>query len=342
LDITQQLEQGIRFLDIRMDDAGDCHHGGYKTGQSIREVFGYVTDFLKQNLSEFVIMRLQFENGDLSYFQNLISTYEKSILNYDKIPTVRQVRGKIWIIYDKFTKTPENAMTWNNSLLTIEDNYYSVDIDVKEAKQTSIENFFNYYQIKKYETFKDNLFLWHFSASGVLTLQLSNDPQEVAYVVNESALKYMYYPLGVLIFDFPSQSLIQSVLNSNPTYPIKDGIYRIGFGNIPHTCLKIEGTELASSCGPLASKFSLHFTKAKKMDNQYLVISTGNYYLKGIEKSENNVNFQVVKKAPSNIQEATSYHWQIKSAKDNLGVYLVSRNHPENAEENVWFFLPVN
>ncbi|MBQ4300170.1 MAG: phosphatidylinositol-specific phospholipase C [Lachnospiraceae bacterium] len=116
-DISTQLEDGCRYLDIRaaisekdnepalvmVHNFAKCKKGPWPWSKKLylNEVVDDVYAFLEQNPTETVIFNVKAENGDddISTLQQLL--YEKIDENGDKwytaneIPTLNQVRGKI-------------------------------------------------------------------------------------------------------------------------------------------------------------------------------------------------------------------------------------------------------
>lgn len=115
--LRPQLDSGIRALDIRLKliEGGELwlYHGIVKLSENFETVLDEVTDFLSDNPSEFVIMRVKTE--DLDYDAKAFrSAVSKRFDEYDEylyleymgcnnkvcsnIPTVDRVRGLIVII----------------------------------------------------------------------------------------------------------------------------------------------------------------------------------------------------------------------------------------------------
>ena len=128
LSLRAQLDAGIRALDIRArhyEDFFTIHHGTVYQEVTFGEVLDIIQDFLNDNPSETVIMRL----GDVGVPEpeDPIGTYEDVFLNYDgwnpglfwhpptwgtntlpNIPTLGDVRGQIVIMQDFFVGATPN------------------------------------------------------------------------------------------------------------------------------------------------------------------------------------------------------------------------------------------
>lgn len=108
LNITQQLEAGCRFLDIRCrlyENHLVLHHGAYYLNLNFNDVINFCSSFLAQNPTETILMSLK-EEYDAD--DNTI-TYEQAVLSYisqnpdlwytqDLLPTLGAVRGKIVLL----------------------------------------------------------------------------------------------------------------------------------------------------------------------------------------------------------------------------------------------------
>lgn len=109
LSITDQLLNGIRFLDIRCTYEVDgkpfeITHGGYDQNVTFADVQKEVIDFLTANPTEFVLMNVQQEyskNTDqhfLARFQSLVAGFEDYWFFETRIPTVAEARRRIILI----------------------------------------------------------------------------------------------------------------------------------------------------------------------------------------------------------------------------------------------------
>ncbi len=133
--ITQQLNRGIRFLDIRCkfkaDDEKGCTQGIYfpihhaTTFQHIffEEVQAQCIAFLTENPSEFILMNVQMEyEGDGNDFREkfleLTAPYQ-TVYWYmkDTIPAINECRGRIVLIraYDP-NQTEKNKKGWPSGI----------------------------------------------------------------------------------------------------------------------------------------------------------------------------------------------------------------------------------
>ena len=136
LSITQQLNAGIRFLDIRVKQAGnkfDIYHGIQYQRANFDNVLDEVTNFLKKNLSETVLMRVsRVSDSDMKTydetFRNYIKKYQNFFYSANKNfdPLLCETRGKI-ILYptDKTSILDEMSLQYQNAF-TDQDDYHLV------------------------------------------------------------------------------------------------------------------------------------------------------------------------------------------------------------------------
>lgn len=116
--ISQQLNAGIRYLDIRVrhiDNAFAIHHGVKYQHLNFNDVMLAVTDFLKQHGTETVIMRLHEEYEPSDNTRSINETLDSYLKKYQDYfisdpydnynPQLKKLRGKIFIIWDNFYGT---------------------------------------------------------------------------------------------------------------------------------------------------------------------------------------------------------------------------------------------
>lgn len=118
--ISQQLNAGIRYLDIRVrhiDNAFAIHHGLKYQHLNFDDVMTSVTQFLDAYPSETVIMRLHEEykaDNNTRSIDETMDSYIKKYQNYfyrnphqnfERNPVMGALRGKIFVIWDNFSDT---------------------------------------------------------------------------------------------------------------------------------------------------------------------------------------------------------------------------------------------
>ena len=80
--LKDQLNMGVRFLDIRLRHVGDnfpIYHGRFFSGRSFWEVLDVVTEFLKMNKNETVLISTQKEYEDKEPKGSFCEVFENNI-----------------------------------------------------------------------------------------------------------------------------------------------------------------------------------------------------------------------------------------------------------------------
>ncbi|MCL1142353.1 phosphatidylinositol-specific phospholipase C [Shewanella gaetbuli] len=137
LTITQQLNAGIRFLDLRLRHINNgfaLHHGAYFQNRVFDQALNDIKTFLHENPSEFVFVRVKKEHTELNNSRSFEETFKAYAENYADIiwdiwspvfntnPNVEEVRGKIIFLQDfksKFSIFGANYHGFN-----IQDNFH--------------------------------------------------------------------------------------------------------------------------------------------------------------------------------------------------------------------------
>ncbi len=109
--LREQLMSGIRVIDIRVNYDNDhsltCYHGSANLGYNFEDVLSTVKQFLQENPTESVFMRLKQENSSVSdskmeqafkYYYNRY--YQIFYRGYSQNPTVGEIRGKLVLLSD--------------------------------------------------------------------------------------------------------------------------------------------------------------------------------------------------------------------------------------------------
>lgn len=131
LDIPEQLNIGVRYLDIRcrhFKNKFTIHHGPIYQHKNFSDILKICKQFLKENPSEFIIMSIKQEHKSAEnnrYFYETFMEYAKNEATgifYTKnvIPTVETVRGKIVLIRrfgvpEKMTLGIQAYNGWNDN-----------------------------------------------------------------------------------------------------------------------------------------------------------------------------------------------------------------------------------
>lgn len=117
MDLKQQLNSGIRYLDIRIayhQDYFELYHGAVKLRYRLEDVFEIVKDYLTKYPSETILMRIKQEHthaNDLEmkllfdkYYKKYQSLFwDKNQSIHKDNPTLKEIRGKIVLLPDVFS-----------------------------------------------------------------------------------------------------------------------------------------------------------------------------------------------------------------------------------------------
>lgn len=241
LSISEQLESGIRYLDIRLDNDFDISHGGIvcytsfwtfsKYKLTFEKVLDYITDFLKNHETETVIIQIKPDgitkdkNDFLQKLNDLLSDskYNNYLYNNNKNInrlTLGDIRGK-FVVFSRYNH-PTDAYryyNWADNCLNSEarldsdivclQDYYSAKKSTE--KMECIENFYNdIWQDKNL----DSKFIVNFnSCVGPYC------PEYVAGRVNPKFEEFFdknnHKRFGIILMDDPDKNLISKIYMSN-------------------------------------------------------------------------------------------------------------------------------
>ncbi len=143
LSIAEQLNAGVRFLDIRcrhIDNAFAIHHGAIYQNLNFDDVLNACYAFLDSHPSETIIMSVKEEydasNTTRSFEQTFDSYVQKNSSKWDlgaNIPTLGAVRGKIKLLrrFSSGTTKGINASPWADNT-TFDINNSGVQLKVQD------------------------------------------------------------------------------------------------------------------------------------------------------------------------------------------------------------------
>lgn len=134
MDLEQQLNSGIRYIDIRAkytDNGFPLHHGIVYLGYDFEDVLNTIKKFLNNHPQEAIIMRFKQENSSASdlqmkkVFDSYYRKYETLFWkpNGDNNPTLDSIRGKIVLLSDVLSL---NIYGLNYRDVDVQD-YYNLD-----------------------------------------------------------------------------------------------------------------------------------------------------------------------------------------------------------------------
>ncbi|KAL2885140.1 1-phosphatidylinositol phosphodiesterase [Ceratocystis lukuohia] len=250
--LQQQLIGGIRYIDVTcLIINGDLmvYHGHHKTGHSFWNVLTTLYNFLDVHSRETVILRVT--KGSLSdsledftrLFHEYLSpdhrlgayitphVYYKGPAGIDTVPTLADVRGKIFILQDFASQAPSlYGLPWNSHLVSsrlLASNRHPKSYVVESlAVKTHVMSLSNRNMRKLYVTEASNsdgaAKPSEFSTSTVdvkmnnqlgtcLSKASMNDRGE--YLLNGKIVN-----VGIVAMEYPGKSLVEQILKLNDLY----------------------------------------------------------------------------------------------------------------------------
>ena len=241
-DITQQLLNGYRFLDIRVELGNDglemCHSFGrcrtkanmFSKTLKFREVTQKVKEFLEQYPSETVIFCIKAENSDDDV--SMVSSQIKEIIEEDPnlwytgttIPTMEQARGKI-VVARRYEADYGMNFEWDDQGSDI---YYQnpmSESQINDTEYLEVQDRYNYdtnsklkaveYSLENCPASEDTFVLNYLSTTNGSSLPY---PRKYANELNGalnglSLTQGKYY--GTVIVDFADSETADKIIESN-------------------------------------------------------------------------------------------------------------------------------
>ena len=215
LSLEEQLNLGVRFLDIRLKEDHNslkAVHGFIDQKASFASINKTVTSFLKKHPSEFIIMSIKEEanpsSSDISFEQALLKSLDSDLYLKDQVtvPTyIEEIRGKILILsrYENPTIGIPAFEGWADSTsFTLPNDIYVQDtykIESKEQKQEEVVNCFN----ETGHALKIN-FLSAYRTNGFPPSYAMSAAKDINPWINKEIDKYQ--DRGVVLYDFINES----------------------------------------------------------------------------------------------------------------------------------------
>lgn len=253
MSISEQLNSGIRFLDIRVEkdskklklvhDIADC-----KTPESkgeklfLDKVIKYCKTFLSENSSETIL--LSYKRDDGANQEETFDIFFEEYLDNDpiwykenRVPTLNEVRGKIVLLNrDNIDKNNENYTDFNTGINlsnwvyqkeNIERIYEEARLSKRDGTPTEMTFFVqDLYGLTPQNKWnfaispfinsppeKDGILITFFSCSS-----LFSNPKRSAGYINKKlsdATLQKAKKYGWIIMDYPTKKFIKEIINSN-------------------------------------------------------------------------------------------------------------------------------
>lgn len=233
LSIAEQLNAGVRFLDIRcrhIDNAFTIHHGAIYQNLNFDDVLNACYTFLNSHPSETIIMSVKEEydasNTTRSFEQTFDSYVQKNPSKWDlgaNIPTLGAVRGKIKLLrrFSSGTTKGINASPWadnttfdiNNSgvQLKVQDYYKVTNNDDKWNGISSLLNEAkNDTNGKLFVNFTSGYKPGIFGIPSIPTVSNNINPRLKTFFQSNT-----HGSFGIMPIDFVNAELSQLIVNTN-------------------------------------------------------------------------------------------------------------------------------
>ncbi len=251
--IKEQLNMGIRFLDIRLEKDGEalkavhsiidcCKDKRQKEKLLLSDILSDCEEFLKENPSEFIVICAKKDDGksekDTSNaFFKEISKNESIWYTKNTVPRLYDVRGKL-VLFNRFVENRKskffndekwglNACEWDHSGI-VTDSPYSV-LNFREAKgkkKTETLILQDKYKMGAKEKWEKAIFPTlnaNFAKRDVVlnffsTAQIYRSPKSCARYIfkrfNELSLQ-KNKKIGWIILDYPTEDVIRKIVETN-------------------------------------------------------------------------------------------------------------------------------
>ena len=252
LSIFEQLNIGIRFIDVRVEKTGnklktvhgiaDCYKPGErKASLMLEDVIADCKAFLKTNPTESVFFCLKRDDGGSSeeafeaFFDNYLHN-DGFWYTENRIPSMGEVRGKI-VLFNRCCAEAENSKYtdfncginlsgWPDLPKNSEKMVSIVPIPRRQGKATETYHLQDMYKLspkKKWAKAVAPLLESPPEAKGFLfnfltAADLIHSPKKYAKYINKRYLKTNLSPLtkyGWLIFDFPTEKMCRKIILTN-------------------------------------------------------------------------------------------------------------------------------
>ena len=213
LTLREQLDLGIRFLDIRcrhQNDRFQIYHGVINQRISFAEVMQVCDAFLDENPSECLLISVKEESKSEAITRDFQATFLEETKPYrqrwytaEVTPSVGIARGKI-VLIDRVGNL--GGLNWVK--MNLQDDYQALP----EVKKQKIAQHLDATRDGGF----DQWFLNY--ASGTVPSRLIN-PESYASLINPFLLSQVNQRqgdrLGVVVMDFPSEEIVEKIIESN-------------------------------------------------------------------------------------------------------------------------------
>ncbi|PRP84506.1 1-phosphatidylinositol phosphodiesterase-like [Planoprotostelium fungivorum] len=212
--LQTQLEDGIRYVDVRLNATLACFHGTADLKLNFQnDVMEVIQSFLQSQPTEVIFMRISQENTASSSFDGnvhqVLSSYGVgSLISTStswKAMTLGQNRGKIIILKDYTSSYNSYGINWSNSDITVQDTYQGVTIAQKKKLILSTLD-------AAANDTGDHMYLNHASF-----VWMYNPPESVSRIINPwlSNVLSQRQKVGIIAMDYECPLLNNAIITMN-------------------------------------------------------------------------------------------------------------------------------
>ena len=232
LSITDQLNAGVRYLDIRcrhIDNAFAIHHGAIYQNLNFNDVLNACINFLNSHPTETIIMSVKEEhtpsNNTRSFEQTFDAYVQQNPAKWDlgnNIPTLGSIRGKIRLLRRFSGSSPKgiDATAWadnttfdinNAATLKVQDFYNVNDVNTKWTRvETLLNEAKNDVSNRLYLNYASGYKAGIFSIPSITTVSNFINPKITTFFTNNTHGKF-----GIIPLDFVDSGRSQLIINTN-------------------------------------------------------------------------------------------------------------------------------
>lgn len=227
LTIYQQLELGIRYLDIRLCYSKDIPsslficHGILTCKLTFDKVMDSIIKFLNNNPSEGIILKVQnerklFKDQINKLLIEIFLKYSDYFFQTNTIPMIGQLRKKFLLMLSDINLPQFSYIQW----LQLDIFAFQIDF-VYKSKKEKRKQILAMDALIAQTTLKGknplSFYVNEFSANGLPAGNLFGTIKSIAKDMNP-IITELHGRVGILIFDYPSQELIAYLLNQYLLY----------------------------------------------------------------------------------------------------------------------------
>lgn len=210
--ITEQLNNGVRFLDIRcrhINNSFAIHHDRFFLNLNFSDILADCYKFLKENPQEFIFLSVKEEYTSQNCTRSFNDTFLADYLDptqwftEDRFPQLAEVRGKI-VLFRRFSGSngidashwPDNQTFESDGRLHVQDEYEQRDEVLKGKAIKAAWDFATAHSVKGWLTINfTSIAAYRFTSTRAYAKD--KNPELAAYIANTQATG------GVVISDFP-------------------------------------------------------------------------------------------------------------------------------------------